>query len=179
MLEWANRRSCGIVLCDPRILSVEIGCNAPKSNKNISNQPHRNLKSHARLSVGWASSTAARWGLAYALLAACNAAAAVPTSAPAETAIPQPAAVVPVSALDVVIFSVSMEGYEKVTAGAGSRQLDASGVAGVSERWCVEVTMTKDSQPARAAVEVALKDAALQQWVSSTPLYGSDCSAIK
>lgn len=113
------------------------------------------------------------------MLAACNAAAVVPTAAPAETAIPQPAAVVPVSALDVVIFSVSMEGYEKVTAGAGSRRLDAGGVAGLSERWCVEVTMTKNSQPARAAVEVVLKDAALQQWVSSTPLYGSDCSAIK
>ena len=120
-----------------------------------------------------------RWVLACAVRAACNAAAAVPTAAPVETAIPQPPAVVPVSALDVVIFSVSMEGYQKVTAGAGSRQLDASGAEGVSERWCVEVTMTKDSQPARAAVEVALKDPALQQWVSSTPLYGSDCSAIK
>ena len=117
--------------------------------------------------------------LACALLAACSAAAAVPTAAPVETALPQPARVVPASALDVVIFSVSMEGYQKVTAGAGSRQLDASGLADVSERWCVEVTMTKDSQPAHAAVEVALKDAALQQWVSSTPLYGSDCSAIK
>gem|GEM_PF-3484042 len=142
-------------------------------------QLRRKLKSCARSSIASNSSSPLWWVLACALLAACNAAAAVPTAAPVETAIPQPPAVVPVSALDVVIFSVSMEGYQKVTAGAGSRQLDASGAEGVSERWCVEVTMTKDSQPARAAVEVALKDPALQQWVSSTPLYGSDCSAVK
>ncbi|MEY3151022.1 MAG: hypothetical protein RLY92_1249 [Chloroflexota bacterium] len=116
---------------------------------------------------------------ACAILAACSAAAPQPAAVPTATAVPQPAAVVPASALDVVIFSVSMEGYLKVVAGTGSRQLDASGVEGVSERWCVEVTMTKDSLPARAAVEVVLKDAALQQWVSATPIYGGDCSASK